>query len=109
MPPGTTPTPDAQQARSRAGFSLDLIVPMGAVMSAAVLEQMPPAYLTAPQEVQLRDVAELNRQIEAELTAGTAEIHVVGVISLSYASQAALQEVARRLNSRGVFFEVRRR
>ncbi len=75
----------------------------------AVLEQMPPAYLSAPQEVQLRDVAELNRQIEAELNAGTAEIHVLGVVSLSYASQAALQEVERRLSARGVFFEVRRR
>ncbi len=78
-------------------------------MSAAAHEQMPPAYLAAPREVQLRDVAELNRQIEAELSTGVAEIHVVGVVSLSYASQAALHEVARRLNARGVFFEVRRR
>ncbi|MBV1860955.1 MAG: hypothetical protein KUG77_21240 [Nannocystaceae bacterium] len=78
-------------------------------MSSPVLEHMPPAYLSAPQKVQLRDVADLNRQIEAELTAGTAEIHVVGVVSLSYASEVALRGVTRRLNARGVFFEVRRR
>lgn len=78
-------------------------------MPVAMLEQMPPAYLSAPREVQLRDVADLNRQIQDELAAGTAEIHVVGVVSLSYASQAALQEVERRLSKRGVFFEVRRR
>lgn len=82
---------------------------MGPVMPPAVHEQMPPAYLSVPGEVRLGDVANLNRQIEAELAAGTAEIHVVGVVSLSYASQAALHEVGRRLAARGVFFEIRRR
>ena len=78
-------------------------------MSSAVLEQLPPAYLSAPREVQLRDVAELNRQIEAELLAGTSEINIVGITSLSYASHAALHEVARRLTARGVHFEMRER
>ena len=76
-------------------------------MSAARPESMPPAYLSAPREVQLRDVADLNRQIEAELLVGTSEIHVVGVVSLSYASHAALHEVARRLSANGVHFEIR--
>ncbi len=78
-------------------------------MTEVAHEPMPPAYLTLPQEVQLRDVANLNRRIEAELAVGTPEIHVVGVVSLSYASQAALDAVARRLAARGVFFEIRRR
>lgn len=91
------------------GFSFDGLVPMGAEMSSTALEQMQPAYLSAPREVQLRDVAELNRQIEAELVAGTSEIHIVGVVSLSYASHAALHEVARRLAAQGVHFEIRER
>ena len=82
---------------------------MGLVMSVLAPEHLPPAYLSAPREVRLRDVADLNRQIEAELAAGTSEIHVVGVLSLSYASHAALNEVTRRLSARGVSLEIRGR
>ncbi len=81
---------------------------MAWVMSAA-LEPLPPAYLDAPRDVQLRDVAELHPRIAAEIAAGTSAIHIVGVDSLSYGSRIALDGLARRLASHGVFLDVQGR
>ena len=81
---------------------------MGPVMSTA-RRSLPPAYLDAPRDVQLRDVAQLHPRIAAEIAAGTSAIHVVGVDTLSYGSRIALDGLARRLVAYGVQLEVTRR
>ena len=77
-------------------------------MSAAQ-QLLPPVYLEAPRDLQLRDVALLHPRIAAEIAAGTTSIHVVGVDSLSYGSRIALDGLARRLAAYGVQLEVTRR
>jgi len=81
---------------------------MELLMSAARLP-LPPAYLDAPRDLQLRDVAQLHPRIAAEIAAGTTAIRVVGVDSLSYGSRIALDGLARRLAAYGVQLEVTRR
>lgn len=77
-------------------------------MSAA-LEPLPPAFLDAPRDLKLRDIADLHPRIEAEIAVGACAIHVVGVESLSYGSQIALDGLARRLAAHGVVLDVSRR
>jgi hypothetical protein len=77
-------------------------------MSAA-LEPLPPAYLDAPRDLQLRDVADLHVRIANEIAAGSSAIRIVGVNSLSYGSQVALDGLVRRLALHGVILEVGRR
>lgn len=77
-------------------------------MSESRLEPLP-AFLDAPRELRLRDVAQLQSRITTELAAGTNAIHVVGVESLSYGSRAAMDGLARRLAQRGVVLDFRSR
>lgn len=72
----------------------------------AVLEALPPAYLDAPREMRLRDVADLHVRIAHEIAAGSNAIRIVGVESLSYGSQVALDGLARRLSRHGVMLEL---
>ncbi len=76
-------------------------------MSAA-LEPLPPAFLDAPREMQLRDVADLHVRIANEIAAGSSAIRIVGVNSLSYGSRVALDGLARRLAHHGVILEIGR-
>lgn len=80
---------------------------MATAMSAA-LEQPPPAFLNAPRDLQLRDVAQLHYRIANEIAAGSNAIRIVGVDSLSYGSRIALDGLARRLAAHGVVLQIGR-
>ncbi len=69
----------------------------------------PPAYLDAPTELYLRDVAKINARVALEVAAGTRAIHVVGVHSLSYGSRAALDGLITRMAGIGVHVDIRPR
>ena len=74
----------------------------------STFEPMPPAYLDAPREMRLRDVADLHDRIATEITSGSSAIRIVGVDSMSYGSKVALDGLARRLASHGVVLEIGR-
>ncbi len=72
----------------------------------SAVPDLPPAYLDAPTDVSLRDVAQLNARVAAQVAAGTRAIHVVGVQSLSYGSRVALEGLSKRLARMGVLLDI---
>ena len=102
------PRQSARTTCATPALNLEASASMNEAMSAA-LEALPPAYLDAPREMQLRDVADLHVRIANEIAAGSSAIRIVGVDSLSYGSQVALDGLARRLAAHGVVLEIGRR
>ena len=99
--PGRARAEDAHVPLSRPAVNPAWQRPMPSSMSAA-FRPLPPAFLHVPQQVQLRDVADLHPRIAAEIVAGVRSIRIVGADSLSYGSRAALDALVRRLAACGV-------